>query len=138
MHTATRALAATSGSARLDAEWLLSYVTGLSPAGLRARGDQALGELERVHYESLVARRARGEPIAYILGEWEFWSLSLEVSPAVLIPRPETELLVELALARLPPERPAEILDIGTGSGAIAIALAVERPLARITAVDRS
>jgi release factor glutamine methyltransferase len=90
----------------------------------------------QAHYEALLTRRAQGEPLAYLVGRWEFWSLELAVGPAVLIPRPETELLVELALARIPPEAPWAVADLGTGSGAIALAVATERPACRVTATD--
>jgi release factor glutamine methyltransferase len=138
LHTASRRLGTVSETPRVDAEWLLSLATGLTRGQIRAREEATLDRTAARRFDALVARRAQGEPIAYILGEWEFWSLPLTVSPAVLIPRPETELLVECALRYLPTHTPAEVLDLGTGSGAVAIALAVERPLARITAVDRS
>ena len=88
-------------------------------------------------FEALLARRQAGEPLAYLLGRWSFWDMDLAVSPAVLIPRPETELLVELALARLP-QAAARVADLGTGSGAIALALARERPGWQLLAVDYS
>ena len=109
-----------------DRVWLVSHSDDAIDDGLRAKAD------------ALFARRRAGEPVAYLLGEREFWGLALEVSPAVLIPRPETELLVELALERLPANREAGVLDLGTGSGAIAIAIAAERPRARVTAIDAS
>ena len=87
---------------------------------------------------ALAKRRRDGEPVAYLTGVREFWGLPLAVSPAVLIPRPETETLVELALARLPADRDLRVLDLGTGSGAIALALAHERPRARVLATDTS
>jgi release factor glutamine methyltransferase len=90
------------------------------------------------HFADLVSRRQSGEPVAYITGRRGFWSFDLRVSPDTLIPRPETELLVEMALEYLPASRPQMVLDLGTGSGAIALALAKERPLARIIAVDAS
>ncbi len=86
----------------------------------------------------LVEARARGEPVAYLTGRREFWSLDLSVTPAVLIPRPDTERLVELALARIPPDTECTLADLGTGSGAIALALAHERPRARVLATDAS
>jgi release factor glutamine methyltransferase len=89
-------------------------------------------------YADLLERRARGEPVAYITGSRGFWSLELEVTPATLIPRPETELLVELALQRLPRDSACAVADLGTGSGAIALALASERPHCRVTATDAS
>lgn len=89
-------------------------------------------------YESLVARRVQGEPVAYLLGRRGFWTLELETTPAVLIPRPETELLVELALARIPADRDVRVADLGTGSGAIALAIAAERPRVRLVATDIS
>jgi release factor glutamine methyltransferase len=89
-------------------------------------------------YEAYVTRRAHAEPIAYILGEKEFWSLTLEVTPDVLIPRPETELVVEQALQRLPQDTPCRVLDLATGSGAIALAIAHERPRAQVIATDIS
>ena len=95
--------------------------------------DQQAGE-----YKSLVERRARGEPVAYLNGQKEFWSLALAVTPDVLIPRPETELLVEEVLARVRPSRRADILELGTGSGAIAVALASELPHCAIVATDLS
>ncbi len=89
-------------------------------------------------FDRLVEARARGEPVAYLTGHREFWSLDLEVTPAVLIPRPETELLVELALARLPVDAVCAVADLGTGSGAVALAIARERPLAQVLATDAS
>lgn len=127
-----------SPSARLDAELLLMRVTGLDRAGLIAHGERELAPEDAERYGTLLARRAAGEPVAYLTGAREFWSLPLRVTPAVLIPRPETEVLVERALARLPHDRDPAIADIGTGSGAIAIALAHERPHARIAATDAS
>ena len=134
---ATARLAAHSDSARLDAELLLAQVLGLERGRLLARSEQPLGEAPAHAFEALIERRARGEPVAYLLGRREFWTLTLEVDAAVLVPRPETELLVELALARLP-AGPARVLDLGAGSGAIGLAIARERPAARVDLVDAS
>ena len=127
-----------SDSARLDAELILMSTLGLSRAGLTARGDLVLSPNQLSAARALLDRRCRGEPMAYILATREFWSLQLQVNPAVLIPRPETELLVEQVLARVPPQATARIADLGTGSGAIALALAKARPRAQLVATDTS
>ncbi len=137
LHTATLLLERTSASARLDAELLLEYVTGLSRTDFRAAPERALPANAGWSFQQLIRRRLQGEPVAYIRGHQEFWSLLLEVSPAVLIPRPETELVVERTLALLRPDASA-MADLGTGSGAIALAVASERPSLRVTAVDVS
>jgi release factor glutamine methyltransferase len=137
LHTATLLLARTSASARLDAELLLEHVTGLSRANFRAAPERALPAAAGWSFQQLIRRRLQGEPVAYIRGQQEFWSLLLEVSSAVLIPRPETELVVERTLAALRPDA-KEMADLGTGSGAIALAVASERPSLQITAVDVS
>jgi release factor glutamine methyltransferase len=117
-----------------EARLLLAAATGFSEASLLAFPERGLPEsVEKAFLES-VERRRRGEPIAYILGRKEFYSLELEVDPAVLIPRPETELLVDLALGR----RPSSVLDLGTGSGAIALALKKHLPSATVVAVEAS
>jgi len=121
-----------------EAELLLGHVLGRSRAQLFAFSDTRVDADAAAAYARLIERRAQGEPVAYLLGRQGFWSLDLEVDPATLIPRPETELLVECALARLPAERGCAVADLGTGSGAIALALARERPQARIVAVDAS
>lgn len=121
----------------LEAELLAAHGLAKTRAWLFAHGDHVLASDERVRLDTLLSRRARGEPTAYILGEREFWSRPFKVTPAVLIPRPETETLVETAFALPLPER-ARVLDLGTGSGCIAITLAVERPGWRVTAVDDS
>lgn len=126
------------GLARLDAELLMAHVLGKPRTWLYAYGDTALGAAQQATFEGLAARRAAGEPVAYLTGRRGFWTLDLQVTPATLIPRPETELLVELSLERLPPDSAAEALDLGTGSGAVALAIASERPRARVTAVDAS
>jgi release factor glutamine methyltransferase len=127
-----------SDSPRLDAELLLCHALGRPRSHLRAHPDAELDPSQARAFEALMAARARGEPLAYLTGKREFWSLELKVTPATLIPRPETELLVEQALARIPEGAAWRVLDLGTGSGAIALAIAKERPRARITATDRS
>ncbi|MEO7068379.1 MAG: peptide chain release factor N(5)-glutamine methyltransferase [Rhodanobacter sp.] len=123
---------------RVDAEWLLLHLLDRPRSWLFAHaGDQLDADTEAA-YAALIERRAAGEPVSYIIGRQGFWSLDFEVTPATLIPRPETELLVELALTRLPQDAPCTLADLGTGSGAIALALAKERPLARVLATDFS
>lgn len=123
---------------QLDAEHLLAHALGTSRAQLLARLDASMTAATLATFEAAVARRIEGEPLAYILGEWEFWSLPLYVSPAVLIPRPETELLIEWALPLLRSKAAPLIADLGTGSGAIALALARECAQARVTGVELS
>ena len=124
-----------SESPRRDAEILLGFVTGKARTFILAFGETVLSESEIERLNGLLARRQRGEPVAHLVGVREFWSLPLFVSPATLIPRPDTECLVEQALNRLP-QQPCRILDLGTGTGAIALALGSERPDCQITAVD--
>ena len=124
-------------SAALDAQLLLAAALSLPRSALLARDADILRPAHAAALDKLLLRRARGEPLAYITGRKEFWSLSLRVTPEVLVPRPETELLVERALALLP-ARGARVADLGTGSGAIALALASERANWRITATDQS
>lgn len=120
----------------LDAEILLAHALKVKREFLYAHSETEFHA--HVLFDELMVRRLQGEPIAYILGKKEFWSLELLVTPEVLIPRPETELLVELALQKLDAKRPLKILDLGTGSGAIALALARERPNWEIFATDSS
>jgi release factor glutamine methyltransferase len=135
---ATRQLSDVSESPRLDAELLLAATLNQPRSYLHAWPERMLEPDAAHHFAAWMARRCGGEPVAYILGQREFWSLELEVSSETLIPRPETELLVELALERLPANRPVTVADLGTGSGAIALALALERPQAHIIATDQS
>jgi len=141
-----------SDTAQIDAELLLGAALGATRAGLYAWPERLLSPSEQSRFEALLERRILGEPVAYILGEREFWSLRLRVTPAVLIPRPETELLVETALnlaagtlgsvgagfAREHSGAVLRVADLGTGSGAIALALASERPHWQIVATDQS
>jgi len=151
-------LRATSPTARLDAELLLAHALGWQRARLLAEGRLPLEQPQEAAFHSLVARRAALEPIAYLVGHKEFYGLDFEIDPRVLVPRPETELLVELTLGfarrttnderrslddpALRPSssvlRPLSIVDVGTGSGAIAVALAVHLPIARLIAIDIS
>jgi len=121
-----------------EVELLLGHALGRDRAWLYAHADDALAAEAAIRFHGLLMRRARGEPLAYILGRREFWSLDLVVTPDVLIPRHETELLVELALQKIPQGKKVEIADLGTGAGGIALALARERPLARVLATDVS
>ncbi len=121
-----------------DAVLLLCHALTLTRAGLIARPERPLDREQQARYQRLLEQRLRFEPLQYILGSQEFFGLPLRVTPAVLIPRPETELLVEAVLARLPPCTPLRIVDVGTGSGAIAIALAHALPQASVTAIDLS
>jgi len=123
---------------RSDAQQLLQHVLECEPVWLIAHGDEQIDSAAVAAFDDLVARRTRGEPVAYLTGRRGFWSLQLAVDPSVLIPRPETELLVELALQRIAREMPASIADVGTGSGAVALAIAHERPQSRVLAVDAS
>jgi release factor glutamine methyltransferase len=133
-----RQLAAASPSAELDAELLLAHVLGASRAGLMADPSRHLTTQQLRALAALARRRAAGEPVSYLTGHREFWSLDLEVTSDVLVPRPETELVVELALDALAQVSRPAVLELGTGSGAIAIAIAHERPDAVVTAVDIS
>jgi len=141
--TLKKAIAAAAGrldgaDATRDAQLLLLHALGIARTALFTDPDRLLSEEELAVYDAAIARRAAGEPVQYITGQQEFYGLMLKVSPAVLIPRPETELLVEAVLERLPADRETKIADVGTGSGAIAIALAYRLPKARVTAVDLS
>jgi len=123
---------------QVDAEVLLAHALGQGRSWLYAHGDAPIPPAAMAAFETLVQRRLGGEPVAYLIGRQGFWRLDLEITPDTLVPRPETELLVELALARIPRGRTVDVLDLGTGSGAIALALALERPDARVVATDAS
>ncbi len=126
------------GSPDLEARVLLALVLGKPQSFLYAWPERAMEAEALQRYTALVGRRASGEPLAYLTGCREFWSLDLNVNPATLIPRPETELLVESALRHIPPEQTRKIADLGTGSGAVALAIASERPHCRVVAIDIS
>jgi release factor glutamine methyltransferase len=125
-----------SPTPRLDAELMLAHALGKSRSYLHTWPERELDAPQLERYQAAITRRQAGEPVAYILGQQGFWSLELEVAAHTLIPRPDTELLVETVLALLP-ATPAALLDLGTGTGAIALALASERPAWRLTGVDR-
>jgi release factor glutamine methyltransferase len=135
---AIKSLRRDSDSAKADAEILLSELLGCNRAGLLLRAGEALCADTALRYAASIERRRLGEPVAYLCGRREFWSLELSVSPAVLVPRPDTELLVEWSLQLLQGQGVPSIADLGTGSGAIALALAQERPDARVVATDLS
>jgi release factor glutamine methyltransferase len=124
--------------ARLEARVLAAHAWQVSHTWLIAHDTDPLTDARITAFDTLLTRRMAGEPIAYLTGTREFYGRPFRVSPDVLIPRPDTELLVELALARMPAGQVMDVLDLGTGSGCIAITLTLERPLARLTAVDRS
>ena len=122
----------------VDARALLRHALGAADAYLITHSAQALSQAQSELFAALTARRSAGEPVAYIIGQREFFSLEFKVTPAVLIPRPETEILVEAALERVAVDTTSRVLDLGTGSGCIAISIATLRPLARIVALDSS
>ena len=134
LEQATRIL--NTASARLDAEVLLGHVLQEARSHFHAWPEKLVPAASHTHFTELLQRRLEGEPVAYLTGEREFWSLPLSVTPDTLIPRPETETLVARALKRIPADQPHTIADLGTGSGAIALAIARERPLCRIIATD--
>lgn len=133
---AATALQPVSESPRLDAEILLAHALGRARAWLRAHGDEPVTPEVADRFDELLKRRRAGEPAAYLLGEREFWSLALTVTPAVLIPRPDTEILVAAALEVIDDADDVAAADLGTGSGAVAIALATARPAWRVVATD--
>jgi release factor glutamine methyltransferase len=138
LNNSTIELSNISASPRLDAEVLLAYILNKPRSFLYAHDDQDIttGEIEK--FNLLVEQRMHGKPIAYLVGHKEFWNLDLFVDENVLIPRPETELLVEIVLQKFPADKNLKIADLGTGSGAIALSLAKERPLWQIFATDNS
>jgi release factor glutamine methyltransferase len=127
---------ADSDTAALDAELLLCHVLGKPRSHLFTWPEQEVGELVEAQFHHLLTRRASGEPVAYLLGRREFFGHEFLVSPDTLIPRPDTELLVDVVLEKLPAEQPLRIADLGTGSGAIAISLGLARPAWQLLAVD--
>ncbi|WP_347987458.1 peptide chain release factor N(5)-glutamine methyltransferase [Methylomonas sp. AM2-LC] len=135
---ASAQLTPTSETALLDAEVLLCHCLGKNRSFLRTWPEKQLEISQQKHFASLVAQRQNGIPIAYLTGHREFWSRTFQVNPDVLIPRPDSELLIELSLELLPSNRPCKILDLGTGSGILAITLAAERPQAQVLAIDIS
>ncbi len=135
---AARALSDVSESPRLDAEALLAWALQAPRAYLFTHPEEELQDRPATDFSTAIRRREKGEPVAYITGSKEFWSMEFKVSPDTLVPRPETELLVEQALALITQDGPCRILDLGTGSGAIAIAIASERPKSTVDAVDSS
>jgi release factor glutamine methyltransferase len=134
----TRALGLAPDAARREVHALLARALSTNTAYIAAHGDTPLAPPAFARYRHMLERRLAGEPLAYVFGEREFYGMTFEVSQAVLIPRPETELLVEVAVARLPPQVAATVLDLGTGSGCIAVAVATLRPHARVVATDVS
>lgn len=135
---AARRIGTGSDSARLDAELMLCHVLGCSRAWLFSHAHDPLDQDRASQFQALVGRRVRGEPVAHILGRRGFWTLDLAVDPSTLIPRPDTELLVEAALERIGDIAGLRVLDLGTGTGAIALAIASERPRAEVVAVERA
>jgi release factor glutamine methyltransferase len=129
----SRALAA-SGLIPFEAKILLGHVLRRDRAWLAAHAEEQMSARDARAFDALARRRRDGEPVAYLIGRREFYGLDLEITPEVLIPRPETELLVELALVRIDTHEHADILDLGSGSGAIALAIASERPPPRFSA----
>jgi release factor glutamine methyltransferase len=126
------------GSPRLDTEFILAHALGLARLDLYLEHDRPLTEAELDRCRTLVERRGRREPLAYVLGEWGFRRLTLRCDRRALVPRPETEVLVERALALLDGVEHPEVLDVGTGTGAVALSLVLERPGVRVTALDIS
>lgn len=131
-------LTPTSSSARLDSELLLGHVLGMTRVGLISGAETPVSADDSQQFHDLILQRSERKPVAQLVGYREFWSLTLTVTDDTLVPRPETELLVERALEHLGSDTTANMLDLGTGTGAIALAIAVERPQMRITATDIS
>ncbi len=136
LQNAYQQLAGCSDTSHLDAEILLAHVLQCKRSSLRAHPDKVLTTEQQSLFNQLIDQRLKGVPVAYIIEHREFWSVKLQVSPATLIPRPETECLVGMVLATVPAEKPLIVADLGTGSGAIAISLAKERPHWHILATD--
>ena len=135
---ATTRLTDLSPSPRLDAELLLAHCLRCDRSHLRAWPERLISAEHATRFWQFISQRAEGIPLAYLTGEKEFWSRTFRVTPSILIPRPDTETLIEAALAIIPPEAPWHILDMGSGSGIIAITLAMERPNTRVLAIDCS
>lgn len=136
--TGCKQLVRVSDTPLLDAQLLLAHTLDKPRSYLFGHPERVVPPAAQRRYHQLIAKRGQGEPIAYLLGEQGFWSLDLTVSNAVLVPRPETELLVETALTHLPANKPTTLADLGTGSGAVALAIASERPDCRVLATDVS